>query len=224
MAADTALAVSGANCLRVSGSDGKILLCSENFEVRSHTLYYCRLSVRSTGKSRLPVTMKVVTFDGAGNLTDQAYYRHVPGKDWFKMELNTGLFRRTVVSARFIVELPAAPGERYWLDDAGVFEAYMIPNTANNGGSMKKSERFVYDRKSFCIPVTKAEPLDSIQFIIDDFVRKGITFCIDGDGDQWEIWRLVEEGDSDKIKKTGMPDHPKHLYVSGRRVEQFESA
>ncbi|MBN1948466.1 MAG: hypothetical protein JW784_01860, partial [Candidatus Cloacimonetes bacterium] len=63
---------------------------------------------------------------------------------------------------------------------------------------MKKG-KFIYDRKKFCVPVTKAEPLNSIQFIIDDFIKKGITFCIDGEGDSWEIWRMVEEGDSDKI-------------------------
>ncbi|MCD4827983.1 MAG: hypothetical protein K8R90_00950 [Candidatus Cloacimonetes bacterium] len=87
---------------------------------------------------------------------------------------------------------------------------------------MKKSDSFVYDKKSFCIPVTKAEPLDSIQFIIDDFTRKGVTFCIDGDGEQWEIWRLVEDNDSDKIKKTGMPTHPKLLYINGEKVPAFE--
>lgn len=86
---------------------------------------------------------------------------------------------------------------------------------------MAENEAYVYDKKQFCIPVTKAEPLDSIQFIIDDFVRKNVTFCIDGDKDQWEIWRHVEEGDSDKIKKTGMPDHPKILYVNGKKVENF---
>lgn len=87
---------------------------------------------------------------------------------------------------------------------------------------MKQSDSFVYDKKNFCIPVTKAEPLDSIQFIIDDFTRKGVTFCIDGDGEQWEIWRHVEESDSDKIKKTGMPSHPKHLYINGEKVATFE--
>ncbi len=89
---------------------------------------------------------------------------------------------------------------------------------------MKKNSRFCYDKKNFCIPVTKAEPLDSIQFIIDDFTRKGVTFCIDGDGEQWEIWRHVEEGDSDKIKKTGMPARPKKLFIEGRVIEEFETA
>lgn len=86
------------------------------------------------------------------------------------------------------------------------------------------STKFVYDKKLFCIPVTKAEPLSSIQFIINDFIRKRITFCIDGDDDQWEIWRLVEEEDSDKIKKTGMPNNPKILYVEGEKVEEFDLA
>ncbi len=66
-------------------------------------------------------------------------------------------------------------------------------------------EKYVYDRKKFCIPVTKAEPLSSIQFIIDDFIEKKITFCIDGEGESWEIWRYVEDNDSDKIKKKRYP-------------------
>jgi len=43
--------------------------------------------------------------------------------------------------------------------------------------------------------------------IIDDFIKKGVTFCIDGEGESWEIWREVEEEDSDKIKKTGSPEN-----------------
>jgi hypothetical protein len=86
------------------------------------------------------------------------------------------------------------------------------------------SNNFVYERKKFCVPVTKAEPLNSIQFIIEDFIEKGITFCIDGAGESWEIWRLEEDGDMDKIKKTGSPANPKFLYVQGEKVEEFESA
>jgi len=80
-------------------------------------------------------------------------------------------------------------------------------------------EKFVYDPKDFCIPVTKAEPLESIQFIIDDFINKKVTFCVDGEGDYWEIWRLVEENDNDKIKKNGAPKNPKMLYVDGKKLE-----
>ena len=86
---------------------------------------------------------------------------------------------------------------------------------------MDKDINFLYDKKNFCIPVTKAEPLESIQFIIDDFVKKTVTFCVDGEGDQWEIWRHVEENDNDKIKKTGMPLRPKMLYVDGSKLETF---
>ncbi len=82
--------------------------------------------------------------------------------------------------------------------------------------------KYVYRKKEFCIPVTKAEPLNAIQFIINDFVRKEVTFCIDGEEDQWEIWRLVEEDDSDKIKKNGMPSNPKYLYVDGIKIEEYE--
>lgn len=82
--------------------------------------------------------------------------------------------------------------------------------------------KYVYDKKLFCIPVTKAEPLNSIQFIINDFIDKKVTFCVDGEDDQWEIWRLVEENDNDKIKKPGMPSHPKILYVEGKKIEDFE--
>ncbi|MCD4818184.1 MAG: hypothetical protein K8S23_05800 [Candidatus Cloacimonetes bacterium] len=84
------------------------------------------------------------------------------------------------------------------------------------------AEKYVYDRKKFCVPVTKAEPLNSIQFIIDDFMKKGITFCIDGEGESWEIWRLVEDNDNDKIKKTGSPENPKYLYVEGIETKEFE--
>lgn len=83
---------------------------------------------------------------------------------------------------------------------------------------------YVYDRKKFCVPVTKAEPLNSIQFIIDDFINKKVTFCIDGEGESWEIWRYVEEDDSDKIKKSGTPENPKYLYVEGVEVKEFEIA
>jgi hypothetical protein len=86
------------------------------------------------------------------------------------------------------------------------------------------SNNFVYERKKFCVPVTKAEPLNSIQFIIEDFIEKGITFCIDGKGESWEIWRLEEEGDLDKIKKIGSPEKPKFLYVQGEKVEEFVCA
>ena len=86
-----------------------------------------------------------------------------------------------------------------------------------------KKELYHYDRKNFCVPVTKAEPLNSIQFIIDDFIKKQITFCIDGEGESWEIWRLVEDSDSDKIKKNGSPEKPKYLYVEGEQVTEYET-
>jgi len=76
-----------------------------------------------------------------------------------------------------------------------------------------------YDPKKFCIPVTKTEPRDSIQFIIDDFIEKGLSFCVDGSGNRWEIWRAAEEDDRDEIKKKGAPLRPKELYVEGERVE-----
>jgi len=84
------------------------------------------------------------------------------------------------------------------------------------------TETYVYDRKLFCVPVTKAEPLNSIQFIIDDFINKKITFCIDGEGESWEIWRLVEDTDNDKIKKAGSPENPKYLYLEGVLTEEYD--
>jgi hypothetical protein len=86
---------------------------------------------------------------------------------------------------------------------------------------MEKS-LYVYEHDKFCVPVTKAEPLGSIQFIVEDFIKKGLTFCVDGDGDSWEIWRLEEDEDTDKIKKTGSPASPKYLYVEGELVEEYE--
>lgn len=94
----------------------------------------------------------------------------------------------------------------------------------NLGGKMSSKQKYVYHKKDFCIPVTKAEPLPQIQFIIDDFVKKNVNFCVDGDEDQWEIWRMVEENDSEKIQKPGMPSNPKLLYIDGVKVEDFELA
>lgn len=89
------------------------------------------------------------------------------------------------------------------------------------GGKMPE-EKYVYDRKKFCVPVTKAEPLNSIQFIVEDFINKKMTFCIDGENESWEIWRFVEDSDSDKIKKNGAPKTPKFLYVEGVKINDFK--
>jgi hypothetical protein len=83
----------------------------------------------------------------------------------------------------------------------------------------KSEEKYEYDAKNFCVPVTKIGPLESIQFIIDDFIEKKVTFCVDGNDDRWEVWRLEEEGDSDKIKKKDFPEKPKFLYVKGRETD-----
>jgi len=87
-----------------------------------------------------------------------------------------------------------------------------------------KKEKYVYNSKNFCVPVTKAEPLSSIQFIIDDFINKKLSFCVDGTGESWEIWRIVEENDNDKIKKSGSPENPKYLYIDGKLIEKFDIA
>jgi len=84
-------------------------------------------------------------------------------------------------------------------------------------------KNYVYDRKKFCIPVTKAEPLESIQFIVDEFKKKKITFCVAGEGESWELWRHVEDGDDDKIKKGGSPPTPNFLYVDGENTEEYET-
>jgi hypothetical protein len=83
-------------------------------------------------------------------------------------------------------------------------------------------KKYVYQRNKFCVPVTKAEPLEQIQFIIDAFIQKKLTFCIDGEGESWEIWRIEEDSDTDKIKKEGAPEFPKFLYVDGELVKHFE--
>ncbi len=83
---------------------------------------------------------------------------------------------------------------------------------------------YIYQKEKFCVPVTKAEPLDEIQFIVEDFQKKKVTFCIEGSDNHWEIWRVEEEDDSEKIKKTGMPEHPNYLYVDGILTEEYSLA
>ncbi len=80
-------------------------------------------------------------------------------------------------------------------------------------------EKYLYDAKKFCVPVTKIGSLESIQFVIDDFIDKKVTFCVDGSDDRWEVWRIEEEGDSDKIKKKDYPRKPKFLYIDGEKLD-----
>ena len=80
-------------------------------------------------------------------------------------------------------------------------------------------EKYAYDAKKFCVPVTKIGSLESIQFVIDDFIVKKVTFCVDGSDDRWEVWRIEEEGDSDKIKKKDYPRKPKFLYINGKKID-----
>ncbi|MCK4357685.1 MAG: hypothetical protein KAW92_02895 [Candidatus Cloacimonetes bacterium] len=86
------------------------------------------------------------------------------------------------------------------------------------GRKKKSEEKYVYDSTKFCVPVTKIGPLESIQFVIDDFIEKKVTFCVDGSDERWEVWRIEEEGDSDKIKKKDFPRKPKTLYVKGKKT------
>jgi len=87
------------------------------------------------------------------------------------------------------------------------------------GRKKKSEEKYEYDARKFCVPVTKIGPLENIQFIIDDFIEKKVTFCVDGSEDRWEVWRLEEEGDSDKIKKKDYPRKPKFLYIKGKKTD-----
>lgn len=87
------------------------------------------------------------------------------------------------------------------------------------GRKKKSEEKYVYVAKKFCVPVTKIGTLESIQFVIDDFIEKKVTFCVDGSGERWEVWRIEEEGDSDKIKKKDFPRKPKFLYIKGKKKE-----
>ncbi|MBC8525802.1 MAG: hypothetical protein ISS28_01490 [Candidatus Cloacimonetes bacterium] len=87
------------------------------------------------------------------------------------------------------------------------------------GRKKKTKEKYIYDAELFCVPVTKISPLENIQFVIDEFIRKKITFCVDGSGDRWEVWRIEEKGDSDKIKKKDYPRKPKFLYVKGKKID-----
>ncbi len=81
------------------------------------------------------------------------------------------------------------------------------------------NEKYVYDARKFCVPVTKIGSLESIQFVIDDFIEKKVTFCVDGSDDRWEVWRIEEDGDSDKIKKKDYPRKPKFLYTNGKKTD-----
>jgi hypothetical protein len=85
--------------------------------------------------------------------------------------------------------------------------------------SSTKEEKYVYEPEKFCVPVTKIAPMEGIKFIIDEFIRKKVTFCVDGEKDKWEVWRMEEEGDSDKIKKKDFPRKPKFVYVEGKLVD-----
>jgi hypothetical protein len=82
-----------------------------------------------------------------------------------------------------------------------------------------EEERYLYDAQKFCVPVTKITTLESVQFVIDSFKHKKISFCVDGSDDRWEIWRMEEEGDSEKIKKKEYPRKPKFIYINGEEVE-----
>ena len=81
------------------------------------------------------------------------------------------------------------------------------------------AEKYVYNSKDFCIPVTKQGPLEAMQFVIDDFIKKHVTFCIDGEGSHWEIWRTADENDRNEIKRKESPKNPKYVYVKGKKVE-----
>ncbi len=80
---------------------------------------------------------------------------------------------------------------------------------------------FVFCKEEFCVPVTKMEPTESIQFIINEFVQKAITFCIYEEGDKCEIWRIVEPEDCIKIKKENEYTRPNKLFVKGAPVEYY---
>lgn len=80
---------------------------------------------------------------------------------------------------------------------------------------------YVFCKEDFCVPVTKMEETDSIQFIIDDFIQKKITFCIYEEGEKCEIWRLVEPTDCSKIKKDNEYAKPHKLYINGEFTENF---
>ncbi|MEA2104622.1 MAG: hypothetical protein U9P79_08295 [Candidatus Cloacimonadota bacterium] len=84
---------------------------------------------------------------------------------------------------------------------------------------VKEEERYLYDAQKFCVPVTKITSLESIQFVIDGFRKKKISFCVDGSDERWEVWRMEEEGDSEKIKKRDYPQKPKFVYIDGEDVE-----
>ena len=83
-------------------------------------------------------------------------------------------------------------------------------------------DSFVFKGEDFCIPVTKAEPLKEIDFIIKDFVVKKLTFCLVRREELWETWRLRIEGDTDKIYKEGAPTKPDILFVEGIEVADFK--
>jgi hypothetical protein len=119
----------GSRSLRMRPNSDHLLLYSEDFPVRPRAAYHCRLAIRSDGNERRPVILRMAAFDPLGTCVDQAVYRFVPGNEWFNMEMDTGFFKRTAVSARLIVELPPAESDQYWLDEAAVIEAFVAPYT-----------------------------------------------------------------------------------------------
>ncbi|MBN1231726.1 MAG: hypothetical protein JXA60_00025 [Candidatus Coatesbacteria bacterium] len=78
------------------------------------------------------------------------------------------------------------------------------------------------DEPVFNVQVTKAEPLESIRFIIDDFIEKRLTFCVDGSGDKWVIWREALITDSSQIiRRSGYPKRPKIVFIRGKQVSDI---
>lgn len=82
--------------------------------------------------------------------------------------------------------------------------------------------KVVYNKNEYCVPVTKSATMEEIEFIIEDFLKKKVTFCIGKTKTGYEIWRKEESGDIDNIKKRGSPEKPVQIFVEGEKADEIE--
>jgi hypothetical protein len=86
-----------------------------------------------------------------------------------------------------------------------------------------KNKTIAFHKKSFNVPVTKRLDKESLMFVIKDFKRKKISFCIYDfvklGNNVIEIWRKTDKNDLDQIKKAVPNKAPSELYLNGKKID-----